>query len=123
MVNSRALPCLMILTFFDIDIVLKVSSPGAERILKVPEDLSRFKDMPMKVTYVESEERHGMEKDGIFLLESIETKEEKCVWKLANVKENRDPESKGRPLSRKTRDWRLNLPFTMHKQVTLYLEF
>ncbi|KDP41322.1 hypothetical protein JCGZ_15729 [Jatropha curcas] len=102
------------------DLALEVSSPGAERILKVPDDLSRFREMPMRVCYVED---HGPEKDGIFFLESIETEAENCIWKLADVKENRDPESKGRPLSRKRRDWRLKLPFKMHRKVTLYLEF
>ena len=101
---------------------MKVSSPGAERILKVPDDLCRFKDMPMRVCYVEGAESNGLEKDGVFVLDSIEKESDNCVWKLADVKENRDLESKGRPLSRKRRDWRLKLPFEMHRQVTLYLE-
>ncbi|XP_065860592.1 uncharacterized protein [Euphorbia lathyris] len=105
------------------NLALEVSSPGAERILKVPDELSRFKDMPMRVNYVEGEEPHSPEKEGVFFLETVETELDNCVWKLADVKENRDPESKGRPLSRKRRDWRLNLPFTMHRRVTLYLEF
>ncbi|KAJ9174152.1 hypothetical protein P3X46_017211 [Hevea brasiliensis] len=105
------------------DLALEVSSPGAERILKVPDDLCRFKEMPMRVCYAEGAESIGPEKDGIFFLESIETESENCVWKLADVRENRDPESKGRPLSRKRRDWRLKLPFKMHRQITLYLEF
>ncbi|KAG8661633.1 uncharacterized protein LOC110608200 isoform X2 [Manihot esculenta] len=104
------------------DLALEVSSPGAERILKVPDDLCRFKEMPMRVYYTENAEP-GPEKDGIFFLESIEKESENCVWKLADVKENRDPESKGRPLSRKMRDWRLKLPFKMHRRITLYLEF
>jgi hypothetical protein len=47
------------------------------------------------------------EKDGVIMLDSMETESESCVWKLANVEENRDPESKGRPLSRKQKDWRI----------------
>ncbi|WCJ22095.1 hypothetical protein M5689_004198 [Euphorbia peplus] len=105
------------------NLAVEVSSPGAERILKVPDDLNRFKDMPMRVSYVEGEEHHSPEKEGVFYLETIEKELETCVWKLADVKENRDPESKGRPLSRKRRDWRLNLAFPMHRRVTLYLEF
>lgn len=100
-----------------------MSSPGAERILKVPDDLNRFKDMPMRVCYAEHVESSCLEKDGVFLLESIEKESESCVWKLANVKENRDPLSKGRPLSRKQKDWRLNLPFSWHRGVMLYLEY
>ena len=98
---------------------MKVSSPGATRLLKVPDDLDRFKDMPMHVCYVEGEESNCSEKKGVFLLESIEP--EACIWKLANVKENRDPLRKGRPLSRQQKDWRLKLPFGMHKEVSLYM--
>ncbi|XP_028803573.1 uncharacterized protein LOC114758671 [Neltuma alba] len=105
------------------NLALEVSSPGAERILKVPEDLNRFKDMPMRVCYAEDTESSCLEKEGVFLLVSAEKESENCVWKLADVKENRDPSSKGRPLSRKQKDWRLNLPFNMHRRVTLYLEF
>lgn len=104
-------------------ILLKVSTPGAERIVKVPEDLDRFKDMPMRVCYVDDVDANGMEKNGVFLLDSVILDSENCVWKLANVKENRDPLSKGRPLSRKRKDWRLNLPYSKHKRVTLYLEY
>lgn len=101
------------------NLAVEVSTPGAERILKVPEDLSRFKDMPMRVCYSEGS---GTETNGVFFLESVEMESENCVWKLADVKENRDPESKGRPLNRKRRDWRLTLPFKMHGMVSLYLD-
>lgn len=104
------------------NLALEVSSPGAERILKVPDDLPRFKDKPMRVCYVEDVESKCPEKDGVYVLDSIETESESCLWKLADVKANRDPQSKGRPLSRKQRDWRLKVPFGMHKSVFLYLE-
>ncbi|KAJ7943325.1 Ribosome maturation factor rimP [Quillaja saponaria] len=105
------------------DLALEVSSPGAERILKVPDDLYRFKDMPMRVCYVEDVGSSYPGKDGVFLLDCVEIEADSCVWKLANVSENRDPLSKGRPLSRKQKDWRLKLPFSLHKRVTLYLEW
>lgn len=92
-------------------------------MLKVPDDLDRFKDMPMRVSYVEDVETQCLEKDGVFMLESIKTESANCVWKLANVRENRDPLGKGRPLSRKQKDWRLKLPFEMFRRVTLYLEY
>lgn len=103
---------------------LQVSSPGAERLLKVPEDLHRFKDFPMVVSYVEGDttEAKSQEKTGYFVVDSIETESEHCVWKLADIKENRDPASKGRPMSRKRKDWRLKLPYSMLKKVALYLD-
>ncbi|MBA0873721.1 hypothetical protein Goshw_006149 [Gossypium schwendimanii] len=103
------------------DLALQVSSPGAERILKVPDDLDRFKDMAMRVCYIEDAGSNYTEKSGVFLLDLVE--EENCVWKLAEVKENRDPNSKGRPFNRKQKDWRLKLPFDKHKMIMLYLEY
>nr|XP_016469665.1 PREDICTED: uncharacterized protein LOC107792005 [Nicotiana tabacum] len=105
------------------DLALEVSSPGAERLLKVPDDLSRFKDMPMRVSYIEEMNSRNLEKDGIFFLESVDAELGSCMWKLADVKENRDPAAKGRPLSRKQKDWRLKLPYAMVKRVTLYLDY
>ncbi|CAN1137451.1 hypothetical protein LINPERPRIM_LOCUS22877 [Linum perenne] len=107
------------------NLAVEVSSPGADRLLKVPVDIERFKDMAMNVCYVEAdtESNHQEEKNGVFFLESVDTETENCVWKLADVKENRDPLSKGRPLNRKRRDWRLTLPFRLHTNVTLYIEF
>ncbi|KAG5532729.1 hypothetical protein RHGRI_027138 [Rhododendron griersonianum] len=105
------------------DLALEVSSPGAERLLKVPDDLYRFKDMPMRIDYIEDLDARSPEKFGVFYLESIETETGRCVWRLADVKENRDPSAKGRPLSRKLKDWRLDLPYAMFKRVTLYLDY
>lgn len=103
------------------DLALEVSSPGAERLLKVPDDLDRFRDMIMRVIYAESSDTRSPLKDGVFLLESVETEAGCCIWRLADVKENRDPSAKGRPLSRKQKDWRLKLPYDMFKKVSLYL--
>lgn len=103
------------------DLAIQVSSPGADRLLKVPHDLDRFKDMPMRVCYTEKGAEFRQMENGVFLLDSIDLESENCVWKLANVKENRDPLSKGRPLSREKRDWRLTLPYAMCKKVTLYV--
>ncbi|CAI9096448.1 OLC1v1032601C2 [Oldenlandia corymbosa var. corymbosa] len=105
------------------DLALEVSSPGAERLLKVPDDLNRFKDMIMRISYIENLEAQCPEKDGVLLLDSIDTESGCCVWKLADVKENRDPAAKGRPMSRKRKDWRLRLPYDMFKRVTLYLDY
>ncbi|KAK1305135.1 hypothetical protein QJS10_CPB11g01861 [Acorus calamus] len=103
--------------------LIQVSSPGAERILKVPADLERFKDMPMNVLYLEEKsETKYSEAQGVFMVDEIETESGHCVWRLANVKENRDALGKGRPLSRKQKDWRLRVPFTLLKRVMLYIE-
>ncbi|XP_031499681.1 uncharacterized protein LOC116263972 [Nymphaea colorata] len=105
------------------DLAIEVSSPGAERLLKVPGDLERFKDLPMQVTYVGDDLKwRNQQQVGVFLLESVEADEGYCTWRLANVKENRDALGKGRLLSRKQKEWRLKLPFQHIRLVKLYLE-
>ncbi|KAL6880201.1 hypothetical protein ACP4OV_011766 [Aristida adscensionis] len=109
-----------------LDLAVEVSSPGAERLLKVPEDLDRFKDMAMRVQYIVEGDndtvlKQDLLKDGIFLLESVDVQAKHCVWKLADVKENRAEAGKGRPLNRKQKDWRLQTSFTSVKAATLYL--
>ncbi|KAL0284984.1 UNVERIFIED_CONTAM: hypothetical protein Sangu_2799700, partial [Sesamum angustifolium] len=88
-----------------------VSSPGADRLLRVPDDLLRFRDMPMVVSYLQGSDSRCPEKNGVYFLDTIETESRCCVWKLADVRENRDPSAKGRPLSRKQKDCRLKLPY------------
>lgn len=93
-------------------------------MLRVPDDLDRFKDMPMWVSYSEDspESKQRQEVEKVLLLDSVDIESQQCVWKLANVRENRDVQSKGRPLSRKQRDWRLTLSFDSIKKVALYLD-
>ncbi|KAL2546620.1 uncharacterized protein Fot_15853 [Forsythia ovata] len=105
------------------DLALEVSSPGADRLLRVPDDLSRFEDMPMIVSYTEDSVAGCSENTGVYFLDSIETESGCCIWKLADVKENRDPSAKGRPMSRKQKDWRLKLPYAKVKRVSLYLNY
>lgn len=102
---------------------MEVSSPGADRLLRVPDDLLRFKDMAMIVNYLEDSDTRSPEKEAVYLLDSIETESECCVWKLADVRENRDPAAKGRPMSRKQRDCRLKLPYHVIKRVKLYIGY
>ncbi|XP_044965965.1 uncharacterized protein LOC123426231 [Hordeum vulgare subsp. vulgare] len=104
-----------------LDLALEISSPGAERLLKVPGDLDRFKDMAMRVQYLaEGDGLVSDQVDGIFMLESVDIQTEHCVWKLADVNENRA--GKGRPLNRKQRDWRLQTSFDAVRKATLYLD-
>uniref|UniRef100_A0A453BME3 DUF7912 domain-containing protein n=2 Tax=Aegilops tauschii subsp. strangulata TaxID=200361 RepID=A0A453BME3_AEGTS len=104
-----------------INLVFQISSPGAERLLKVPGDLDRFKDMAMRVQYhAEGDGLISDQMDGIFMLESVDIQAEHCVWKLADVNENRA--GKGRPLNRKQKDWRLQTSFDAVMKATLYLD-
>ncbi|KAJ4867808.1 hypothetical protein Rs2_50643 [Raphanus sativus] len=75
------------------NISLEVSSPGVERVVRVPQDLDRYKDRSMYVRYVNEEaERDG---DGIFRLVSFDVEAKSCVWGVADIRVNREKAGKG----------------------------
>ncbi|MCD7469714.1 hypothetical protein HAX54_008881 [Datura stramonium] len=101
------------------NIYLEVSSPGVERVIRIPQDLDRFKDRPMYVKYVSDE---VAEHEGVLRLVSFNLETNTCIWGLADVRANREKAGKGRPLSKKQREWRLETPFTSLRLVRLYSE-
>ncbi|XP_024030628.1 uncharacterized protein LOC21387060 isoform X2 [Morus notabilis] len=106
------------------NICLEVSSPGVERVVRVPQDLDRFKERPMYVKYVSEIAATGSssESDGVFRLVSFDLEMRSCTWGLADVRINREKAGKGRPLSKKQREWRLDTPFDSLRLVRLYSE-
>ncbi|KAK9270029.1 hypothetical protein L1049_025602 [Liquidambar formosana] len=104
------------------NISLEVSSPGVERVVQIPQDFDRFKDRPMYVKYVSELAATGSstESDGIFKLVSFDLETNCCTWGLADVRINREKAGKGRPLSKKQREWRLNISFDSLRLVQLY---
>lgn len=106
------------------NITLEVSSPGVERVVRIPEDLDRFKDRAMYVKYVNEADAKdsSSESDGVLRLVSFDTETKYCTWGLADVRVNREKAGKGRPLSKKQRDWRLDTPFHSLRLVRLYSE-
>lgn len=101
------------ISFYILNAFLQVSSPGVERIVRIPDDLDRFKERAMYVKYVIDDDANNppAEGDGIFKLESFDMVTEYCTWSLANVRVNREKAGKGRPLNKKQREWRLSTPF------------
>ncbi|EPS60191.1 hypothetical protein M569_14613, partial [Genlisea aurea] len=98
---------------------LEVSSPGVERIVRVPEDLERFRDRNLYVKYIVD---GGQEQDGVLRLISHESSSGYCTWGLADVRVNRERSGKGRPLSKKQKEWRLITPLHTLRLVRLYSE-
>lgn len=93
--------------------------------MRIPQDLERFKDLPMYVRYIESagdSTTETPEKDGILELESVDMEVGSAKWKLADVRLNRELAGKGRGLTRKQRDWRVDLPFESIRLVRLYID-
>ncbi|XP_039117589.1 uncharacterized protein LOC120253307 [Dioscorea cayenensis subsp. rotundata] len=100
-----------------VNISLEVSSPGVERVVRIPEDLDRFKDRPMYVKYTADGDQ---ESDGIFRLISFDLDLCNCTWGIADVKKNRQQAGKGRPLNNKQREWRLQTSFDSLRIVRLH---
>ncbi|XVF64401.1 hypothetical protein PTKIN_Ptkin09bG0166400 [Pterospermum kingtungense] len=106
------------------NITLEVSSPGVERVVQIPQDLDRFKDRSMYVKYTTEISESGSlsETNGVFRLVSFDMETKCCIWGLADVRINREKAGKGRPLSKKQREWRLETTFDSLCLVRLYSE-
>ncbi|KAI3672835.1 hypothetical protein L6452_38935 [Arctium lappa] len=106
------------------NISLEVSSPGLERVIRVPQDLDRFKDRPMYVKYTTKVDdvTSSLERDGILRLESFDLETECCTWGLADVRVNREKAGKGRPLNKKQKEWRVVTPFDSLLLVRIYAD-
>ncbi|XP_006300530.2 uncharacterized protein LOC17896508 [Capsella rubella] len=102
------------------NISLEVSSPGVERVVRLPQDLDRYKDRPMYVRY--TKEDTETEGDGIFKLVSFDVENKSCVWGIADIRVNREKAGKGRPLNKKQREWRLETAFESLRLVRLHSE-
>lgn len=102
-------------------IELEVSSPGAEREVRVPEELVRFKDLPMKVIFTSETDAEQTE---ILMFSDTSKTSDDCEateWHLADTKLGRKTR-KGRPLSRKLREKVIRIPVQNLHQVSLYLD-
>lgn len=106
------------------NISLEVSSPGVERLVRIPQDLERFKDRNLYVKYVVEATDSGTSSvlDGVFRLVSYDAEGRCCSWGLADVRVNREKSGKGRPLSKKQKEWRLNTPLDSLRLVRLFSE-
>ncbi|TYI28705.1 hypothetical protein ES332_A05G262800v1 [Gossypium tomentosum] len=106
------------------NITLEVSSPGVERVVRIPQDLDRFRDRSLYVKYVTEVADSGKlsEADGVFRLVSFDMETKCCIWGLADVRINREKAGKGRPLSKKQREWCLETSFDSLRLVRLYSE-
>ncbi|KAH9617319.1 hypothetical protein KSS87_009522 [Heliosperma pusillum] len=107
------------------NVTLEVSSPGVERVIRIPQDLDRFKERPMYVKYITEVAATGdfSENDGVFRLVSFDLETNSCTWGLADVRINREKAGKGRPMNKKQREWRLTTPFDSIRLVRIYSEF
>lgn len=95
------------------DYSLEVSSPGAERELKIPDDFERFAELPMKVRYAGED---GRLRDGIFELKDKDAA--MTIWCYADVKANRRDGLQ----TKKNREKEFNIPIENIEKVKLYVD-
>jgi ribosome maturation factor RimP len=125
------------------EVTVEVSSAGAERQVRVPQDLGRFQDLPMRVSYdpaaaVVSPEPKGKDKakeagplqqqlaggmvEEIFDLVAIDEAKGTTTWRTADVRANRTHLKKGQPLGKKVKDRRVELPLGSLHKVHLHID-
>ena len=118
-----------------------MSSPGAERQLILPGDLSRFQSLPLRVEYKSPEDgadiiqviAHELGHYNFKLLNrfSIQIQVMELLtydeasgtteWRLAEVKANAP--MKGRKMSKKQKDLRFNIPVASLVRIRIHVDF
>ena len=102
------------------EMTVEVSSAGAEREVRLPRDLLRFKGLPMSLRY-EPEPGATPTTEALELLE-FDSDAGTTLWKLAAVRANMVGLKKGQPMSKKMRERRLALPLKQLLKVHLILD-
>ncbi|KAI3433874.1 hypothetical protein D9Q98_003676 [Chlorella vulgaris] len=82
------------------EIEVEVSSPGAERQVRVPGELERFGELPMRVEYAEGRQEEQVLLSKVLRFVEVDAAAGVTRWKLADVRANRAG-AKGRPLGKK----------------------
>lgn len=112
-------------------IEVEISSPGAERQLRVPEDFFRFPDLPVRVDYRRASDDKAQ--SGVYMFLGLQNNADEgdkvgdegdiSRWALANVRVNRANAPKGRvELNRKQRDIRITIPVADITAAHLFLD-
>lgn len=110
---------------FPDDVALEVASPGAERQMRLPGDLKRFRDLTMRVTYTEAaegDEGQTTPTTKVMLLTDLDEEQGESTWKLADVVENRPQAKKGQGMNKKQREMRLKLPIGDITKANLFID-
>jgi hypothetical protein len=84
--------------------------------LRLPEDLLRFAELPLRLEYTDDQ---GASCSLIGLLQEMDAAAGLCVWALADVKAN--AATKGRGMSKKQRQQRISLAVANIKVARLYV--
>ena len=92
---------------------IEVSSPGATRAVKIPDELSRFSSLPMVVC--------SKDEPNPRILDHIDVVDSVSLWKYADVKANRSL-GKGRGLTKKQMEMTIQIPLQDLVSVNLHID-
>ncbi|GLC56138.1 hypothetical protein PLESTB_001072800 [Pleodorina starrii] len=100
------------------EISFEVSSPGAERLVRVPDELTRFAELPLKVEYRGPD---GKDTSSVLLMADLDTAAGSSSWRLANVRANATV--KGRALSKRQLSQLISIPLADISRVRIHVDF
>ncbi|GFH27419.1 uncharacterized protein HaLaN_25738 [Haematococcus lacustris] len=100
------------------DITREVSSPGAERSLVLPQDLSRFAALPLRVEWRGAE---GGTQSQVLQLMEFDEAAGRTRWQVADVRANAP--TKGRGLSKRQRAMVLEIPVSNIQRAKVHVDF
>lgn len=101
------------------DIEMEVSSPGAERVLRLPGELARFQNLPLRVQFLRED---GKVDTKVLRLKEYDAEGEMTTWGLADVAVNKQGKKKGQGLNRKERDAEWRIPVATLQEVRVHLD-
>jgi hypothetical protein len=90
---------------------------GAEREVRVPQDLARFAELPMRVEF---DSGSGGTEVKVLRLVRVVPEADGAEWALADVRANRA--GKGRPLNKKQREGVMTIALPALRRVNLHVD-
>ncbi|GIL81705.1 hypothetical protein Vretimale_1345 [Volvox reticuliferus] len=100
------------------EISFEVSSPGAERLVRVPDELTRFAELPLQVEYRTSDDK---DVSSVLLFVGLDEAAGLSSWRLANVRANATV--KGRALSKRQLAQLITVPLAQISRVRIHVNF
>ena len=98
---------------------LQVSSPGADRTLRLPQDLKRFGSLPLRVDH--SATLDGAPTSQVLVLVEADESGGVTRWRLADVRANAPV--KGRKLSKRQREMTFDIPMASITRARIHVDF
>lgn len=103
---------------------IEVSTAGAEREIRLPHELERFRQFPMRVVYRNST-AGGAEMENVMDFKGMDPDDSSLSeWRLADVKANRWVDKRGKvmPLRRRDKDRQMLIPVVDLVRVYMHLD-